>query len=76
MVDYVGAGFTPMEALMTGTVNAATAGGIKEVGRLEPGMAADVVAMAKSPLDDIQAVMDVSFVMRGGIVYKNAGAAR
>jgi imidazolonepropionase-like amidohydrolase len=76
MVDYVGAGFTPMEALMTGTVNAATAGGIKEVGRLEPGMAADVVAMAKSPLDDIQAVMDVNFVMRGGIVYKNAGAAR
>jgi imidazolonepropionase-like amidohydrolase len=76
MVDYVGAGFTPMEALMTGTVNAATAGGIKEVGKLEPGMAADVVAMAKSPLDDIQAVMDVGFVMRGGIVYKNAGAAR
>lgn len=76
MVDYVGAGFTPMEALMTGTVNAATAGGIKEVGRLEPGMAADVVAMAKSPLDDIQAVLDVNFVMRGGIVYKNAGAAR
>lgn len=76
MVDYVGAGFTPMEALMTGTVNAATAGGIKEVGRLEPGMAADIIAMPKNPLDDIHAVMDVSFVMRGGIVFKNAKGAQ
>lgn len=76
MVDYVGAGFTPMEALMTGTVNAAQAAGIKDAGKLEPGMAADIVAMAKSPLDDINAVMDVSFVMRAGIVYKRSGGAQ
>jgi len=37
MVEYVKAGMTPMEALMTGTVNAAAAGGIKNVGKLEPG---------------------------------------
>jgi len=61
---------------MTGTVNAAQAGGIKDVGRLEPGMSADIVAMAKSPLDDIRAVMDVSFVMSRGVVYKNPAAAR
>jgi imidazolonepropionase-like amidohydrolase len=73
MVEYVKAGMTPMEALMTGTVNAAQAGGIKGVGKLEPGMSADVVAMAKSPLEDINSVMDVGFVMTGGMVVKNFG---
>jgi imidazolonepropionase-like amidohydrolase len=73
MVTYViDSGLTPMEALMTGTVNAAQAGGFKDVGALAPGMSADVIAMAKSPLDDIHAVMDVGFVMRGGIVAKTA----
>jgi imidazolonepropionase-like amidohydrolase len=71
MVEYVSAGMTPMEALMAGTVNAAQAGGIKNVGRLEPGMSADIVAMSKSPLDDIHAVMHVQFVMAAGIVAKN-----
>jgi imidazolonepropionase-like amidohydrolase len=70
MVEYVNAGMTPMEALMTGTVNAAQAGGIKNVGRLEPGMAADIVAMSKSPLEDIHAVMEVGFVMTAGMVVK------
>jgi imidazolonepropionase-like amidohydrolase len=77
MVTYVvDSGLTPMEALMTGTVNAARAGGIKDVGSLAPGMTADVVAMAKSPLEDIHAVMDVSFVMHDGIVVKAAGGAK
>jgi imidazolonepropionase-like amidohydrolase len=77
MVTYVvDSGLTPMEALMTGTVNAAQAGGIKDVGKLEPGMAADIVAMAQSPLDDIHAVMHVDFVMRGGIVAKNDGGPK
>jgi imidazolonepropionase-like amidohydrolase len=74
MVTYVvDSGLTPMEALMAGTVNAAEAGGIKDVGRLEPGMAADVIAMPQSPLEDIHAVMKVDFVMRGGIVAKTPG---
>lgn len=76
MVEYVNAGMTPMEALMTGTVNAAQAGGIKGVGKLEPGMSADVVAMSKSPLDDIHAVMDVGFVMTQGMVVKTFGGAK
>jgi imidazolonepropionase-like amidohydrolase len=76
MVDYVGAGFTPMEALMTGTVNAAQAGGIRDVGKLEPGMAADIIAMSKSPLEDIHATLDVGFVMRGGVVLKRPGGAK
>ncbi len=74
MVTYVvDSGLTPREALMTGTVNAAQAGGIKDVGTIAPGMAADIIAMAESPLDDIHAVMNVGFVMRGGIVAKTMG---
>jgi imidazolonepropionase-like amidohydrolase len=76
MVEYVKAGMTPMEALMTGTVNAAQAGGIKGVGKLEPGMSADIVAMSKSPLDDINSVMDVGFVMSGGMVVKTFGDSK
>lgn len=71
-VEYVNAGMTPMEALMTGTVNAAEAGGIADrTGALQPGMAADLVAMPGNPLDDIQAVLDVHVVMRDGIVFKH-----
>jgi len=76
MVEYVKAGLTPMEALMTGTVNAATAAGIKNAGRLEPGMSADVVAMSKSPLEDINSVMNVGFVMSGGMVVKSFGGSK
>ena len=75
MLEYVKAGMTPMEALMTGTVNAAQAGGIKNVGRLEPGMSADIVAMANNPLNDINAVMDVGFVMSRSMTVKNLNAS-
>jgi imidazolonepropionase-like amidohydrolase len=74
MIDYVNEGLTPMQALMTGTVNAADAAGV-DVGRLEPGKAADIVALSRNPLEDIKAVMDVGFVMRDGIVFKGPGAA-
>lgn len=72
-VEYVDAGMSPKESLMAGTVNAATAGGIDGVGKLAPGMAADLVALKGNPLQDIQAVLDVSFVMRDGIVFKQDG---
>jgi imidazolonepropionase-like amidohydrolase len=75
-VEYVDAGMTPMQALISGTSDAALAGGIKGVGTLEPGMAADMVAMTASPLQDIHAVQNVSFVMRDGIVFKQEGAQK
>jgi len=70
-IEYVNIGMSPMEALMAGTVNAAEAGGINGVGRLAPGYSADLVAMPRSPLADIAAVLEVDFVMRDGRVYKN-----
>ena len=72
-VEYVNVGMTEMESLMAGTVNAAEAAGIADkVGSLAPGKAADIVAMATSPLDDISAVLDVQFVMRDGVVFKRS----
>ena len=70
-IEYVNAGMTPMEALAAGTVNAAEAGGFADVtGSIAPGKAADLVALSASPLDDIDAVLDVRYVMRDGIEFK------
>jgi len=72
-VEYVNVGMTEMESLMAGTVSAAEAAGISnKVGSLVPGKAADIVAMAASPLDDIEAVLDVQFIMRDGVVFKQS----
>ena len=75
-IEYVDAGMTPMQSLTAGTSDAAEAGGIKGIGTLEPGMAADVVGLAVSPLQDIHAVQNVSFVMRDGIIFKQSGAEK
>lgn len=70
-IEYVGIGMTEMEAIMAGTINAAVAAGIdSNTGSIEPGKAADIVAMPSSPLENIQHVLDVNFVMRDGIVFK------
>lgn len=73
-LEYVDAGMTPVEALKTGTVNAAAAAGVPDIGRLAPGLAADIIALNGDPVADINAVTDVDFVMRDGIVFKRAGA--
>ena len=71
-IEYVNAGMTPMQALMSGTIHAAEAAGISDLtGSLEPGKAADLVALAVNPLEDIEAVLDVRLVMRDGIVFKH-----
>jgi imidazolonepropionase-like amidohydrolase len=70
-IEYVNAGMSEMEALMAGTVNAAEAGGVADrVGSIEAGKAADIVAMAVSPLEDISSVLNVQFIMRDGVVFK------
>ena len=71
-IEYVNIGMSNMEALMAGTVHAATAAGIgNKTGMLEAGKAADIVAMPGNPLDDITAVLGVTFVMRDGVVFKH-----
>jgi len=67
----VEAGMTPMDAIRAATVNGATLLGIDgEVGTLEVGKRADLVATRRNPLVDVTELMRVVFVMRGGTVYK------
>jgi imidazolonepropionase-like amidohydrolase len=45
----------------------------KERGPLKPGMYADMIAVRGNPLEDIDALRDVRFVMKDGLVFKRDG---
>jgi imidazolonepropionase-like amidohydrolase len=69
MVKY---GMSPAEAIQAATVNAATLiGRDKDVGAIEPGKFADIIAVTGDPLKDVTRLEHVAFVMKGGKVYKN-----
>lgn len=64
-------GMSPLAALQAGTIHGAKLLGWEgEIGEIKPGYLADIVAVPGNPLDDITAVTRVSFVMKGGVVYK------
>ena len=68
-------GQTPMAALVSANALAADALGMADrLGALAPGYEADIIALDGDPLTDLTAVRRVMFVMRGGVVYKWAGA--
>jgi imidazolonepropionase-like amidohydrolase len=65
-------GMTPMEAIQAATINAADLlGWPADVGAIEAGMYADIIAVRGNPLDDIRGLEDVRFVMKGGEIYKH-----
>jgi imidazolonepropionase-like amidohydrolase len=71
----VGLGMSPAEALRSATSSAADLLGLaKTIGTLEPGKAADVIAVPGDPLADIKTMEKVKFVMKGGQVFRNDGA--
>lgn len=61
---------SPLEALRSATVHAADLLGVDDRGILATGKLADIVAVPGNPLEDITATERVSFVMKGGVVYK------
>jgi imidazolonepropionase-like amidohydrolase len=69
---YVSLGMTPLAAIQTATINASDLLGSKfNVGTLEPGKFADIVAVDGDPTKDVTTLEHVKFVMKGGTVYKN-----
>src|SRR6476620_9145863 len=74
MVEW--GGMTPMQALTAGTMGGAKLlGWESNVGSLVAGKYADIVAVPGDPLQDIHATERVSFVMKGGVIYKGDNSA-
>jgi imidazolonepropionase-like amidohydrolase len=68
MVQY---GMKPLDVLQAGLLNGAKLlGWHNEIGALKPNYYADIIAVPGNPLDDISVLTRVSFVMKGGIVYR------
>ena len=71
----VSCGFTNMEALKIGTINAAKVMRMEDsIGSLDEGKFADIVISDKNPLDDIEAITESSgicFVMKEGKIVKD-----
>jgi imidazolonepropionase-like amidohydrolase len=69
---YVEAGMSPLEALRSATIEPAKMlDADDKIGSLEAGKYADIVAVRGDPARDIGALRNISFVMKGGKVYRN-----
>lgn len=69
-------GMSPHEAILGSTREAAKLlGEWDELGSVEAGKRADLIAVGSNPLEDVSVLEDVGFVMKGGIVYKRNGRA-
>jgi imidazolonepropionase-like amidohydrolase len=70
-------GYTPAQALLSATAGGADLLGLADqIGTIEAGKLADLVAVPGDPLADIRQTEKVTFVMQGGRVIKNQAAAR
>jgi imidazolonepropionase-like amidohydrolase len=70
MVEF---GMTPMQAIQAATSRAAELlGQSKDLGVVAPGAYADLIAVAHDPLADVNALLNVSFVMKDGVVFRGA----
>jgi imidazolonepropionase-like amidohydrolase len=69
-------GLTPLEAITAATSSAARLLGWEDrVGRIAPGLYADLIAVAGDPLADVSELERVRFVMKGGVVVKDSRGA-
>ena len=66
----IGAGMPPMEAIKAATLNAADLLELSNnIGSIEAGKAADIIAVDKDPTREVRTLERMRFVMRGGVVY-------
>ncbi len=69
---YVEAGMTPLQALRSATIETAKLlEAEQDIGSLEVGKYADILALDSNPAKDIRALRNIVFVMKGGTVYRN-----
>lgn len=70
----VEAGVAPMDAILAGTRGGADLiGDSADIGSIEAGHFADIIAVDGDPLQDIKLLQHVQFVMKGGVIYKSDG---
>jgi imidazolonepropionase-like amidohydrolase len=71
-IYMVEGGMPPIEAIQSATVAAADLmGRSQDLGTVEKGKLADIVAVDGNPLTDIKSVLKVAFVMKDGVVFRN-----
>ena len=63
-------GMSELDAIQSATINSAELLGVKDRGQIKQGMLADIIAVSENPLKNIKTLEDVTFVMKGGKVYK------
>ena len=69
---YVEAGMTPLQALRAATIAPATMLGAQaNIGSLETGKYADILAVSADPARNISALRNIVMIMKGGTVYRN-----
>ncbi len=67
-------GMAPALTIRSATVDAATAlGRADRIGRIAPGLDADIIAVSGDPVADVTRLQDVGFVMRRGVIHKMNG---
>ncbi|MBL7847916.1 MAG: amidohydrolase family protein [Cyclobacteriaceae bacterium] len=72
LAEYVSIGMTPMQAIVCATkTNAEILRKETEIGTVEPGKFADLIAVKGDPLKDISELQRVKFVMANGKIIKN-----
>ena len=65
-------GMTNIEAIQAATISAAEVLGMsQEIGRLDEGFFADIIAVSNNPLVDIRTLEDVQYVIKEGYLYKD-----
>ena len=65
-------GMTPMQAIQSATSRAADLLGERgELGVVAPGAYADLIAVAGDPLQDVNVLKNVGFVMKDGVVFRS-----